>query len=239
MNAPSFCLLEKQPPRGGFTVRIPKAPAGREPSRAGGAHTGLGGAYLKAEAEVRGRAVLLLARDQGEDTAVLQVSQQLQVSGLLQRKAIGDGEHSRTAESSTCVLARGRGRSRGRSGRTSPAGPQLAAPAWRTLVKIGLSRPAKKPPPFVRRETARMDPALCHVRAPERKIQRESGRKSGPRRRERRAQAHNAARTDLAAPSVRSEPQRVCAWLSRAGPSLLLRSRTSSASCSLQASRRA
>lgn len=57
-----------------------------------GCTRGWGGcAYLKAEAEFRGCAVLLLARKQGEDAAVLQVSQQLQVSGLLQnKKAIGD-----------------------------------------------------------------------------------------------------------------------------------------------------
>ena len=40
--------------------------------------------YLYAEAVVRGGTVLLPAGHQGEDAAVLQVGQQLQVSGLLQ-----------------------------------------------------------------------------------------------------------------------------------------------------------
>lgn len=49
--------------------------------------------YLDAESVVRGGAVLLLSRDQGENVALLQVSQQLQVPGFLwgQSQASGEG----------------------------------------------------------------------------------------------------------------------------------------------------
>lgn len=64
---------------------IPKCPAGWGQCSLEGLRVG----YLDAEAVVRGGAVLLPAGDQGEDAAVLQVGQQLQVSGLLQEGRSG------------------------------------------------------------------------------------------------------------------------------------------------------
>lgn len=69
----------------------------RDAIGSGSPQTGRGVRYLYAEAIVGGGAVLLPAGDQGEDAALLQAPEQLQVSRLL-RKRGGSTSQGRTSQ---------------------------------------------------------------------------------------------------------------------------------------------